>query len=148
MLSHSASGSSLSDLRRSPKPGLIESREDLVRAKRIVIKAGTSVVTNDDGYFSLTRVASLVEQISRLMQEKEGYEVILVSSGATGCGRQKLHKQNMMTNSMSSMLRSPGGSRSAVEQQPAHVHVAVGHCLVKRGVRAQVALVDTDPCPQ
>jgi delta-1-pyrroline-5-carboxylate synthetase len=110
-LVHSSSGQALSDMRRSPgRDHPITCRGDLKRARRVVIKAGTSVVTNDDGYFSLTRVASLVEQIASLMQSD--YEVILVSSGATGCGRQKLHKQSLMSKAMNAMLKhtmQPGG---------------------------------------
>jgi delta-1-pyrroline-5-carboxylate synthetase len=49
------------------------SREDLARARRIVIKAGTTVVSNEDGTFSLTRLGAIVEQASDLI--KAGYEV-------------------------------------------------------------------------
>lgn len=52
---------------------------------RLVIKVGSNVLTRDDGTLDVTRVSSLVDQITRL--RRSGYEVILVSSGAVACGR-------------------------------------------------------------
>jgi len=48
-------------------------RQDLTRARRVVIKCGTSVVSNEGGHFSLTRLAAIVEQASELL--KSGVEV-------------------------------------------------------------------------
>jgi len=50
-------------------------RQDLTRARRVVIKCGTSVVSNEGGHFSLTRLAAIVEQASELL--KSGVEVKL-----------------------------------------------------------------------
>lgn len=55
-----------------PQPILC--RQDLTRARRVVIKCGTSVVSNEDGHFSLTRLSAIVEQASELL--KSGVEVI------------------------------------------------------------------------
>jgi glutamate 5-kinase len=44
----------------------ISSRSDLASAQRIVIKAGTSVVSTPEGYPSLTRIANIVEHVSVL----------------------------------------------------------------------------------
>ena len=66
-------------------------RAALRDARRVLVKAGTSVVTSPNGYPSLTRLASLVEQIAEL--KAEGKEVILVSSGAVGMGRHLLLRQ-------------------------------------------------------
>ena len=55
-------------------------RGALRKAKRVVIKAGTSVVTSSDGLPSLVRIGSITEQVSQLV--KMGKEVIIVSSGA------------------------------------------------------------------
>ncbi len=84
----------------------IECRDDLKRCRRVVIKAGTSVVTNDDGHFSLTRVSAIVEQISELRQA--GVEVILVTSGAVGCGRMRLRKQAILSTNFQQQLRMAG----------------------------------------
>ena len=66
-------------------------RDQLQSATRIVIKAGTSTVSNEDGTPSLVRLGGIVEAIARLMRDNK--QVILVSSGAVGCGRSKLRKQ-------------------------------------------------------
>jgi delta-1-pyrroline-5-carboxylate synthetase len=44
-----------------------------------------------DGTPSLVRLGGIVEAIARLMRDNK--QVILVSSGAVGCGRSKLRKQ-------------------------------------------------------
>ena len=67
------------------------SRSALRRARRVVIKAGTSVLTNDNGSVSLTRMGAITEQISELVNG--GVDVIFVSSGATGMGKRLLRKQ-------------------------------------------------------
>lgn len=56
--------------------------------KRIVIKIGSNVLTRSDGKLDVTRVSALVDQVAWLRQQ--GYEVILVSSGAVACGRREL----------------------------------------------------------
>eukprot|EP00638_Chattonella_subsalsa_P000133 CAMPEP_0117765256 /NCGR_PEP_ID=MMETSP0947-20121206/19989_1 /TAXON_ID=44440 /ORGANISM="Chattonella subsalsa, Strain CCMP2191" /LENGTH=773 /DNA_ID=CAMNT_0005587847 /DNA_START=157 /DNA_END=2478 /DNA_ORIENTATION=- len=66
----------------------VPSRQRIVFANRIVVKAGTSTVSNPDGTVSLRRVAAIVEQICHLREQ--GKEVILISSGATGIGKNIL----------------------------------------------------------
>lgn len=53
--------------------------------KRIVVKVGSNVLTRDDGKLDVTRMSSLVDQIVWL--RRNGYEVILVSSGSIASGR-------------------------------------------------------------
>jgi len=55
---------------------------------RLVVKVGSKVLTRKDGTIDVTRVSSLVDQIMEL--KKNGYDVILVSSGAVACGRSIL----------------------------------------------------------
>ncbi len=52
--------------------------------KRIVVKVGTSTITQSDGLIDYEKMKNIVEQITDL--ENRGYEVILVSSGAVGAG--------------------------------------------------------------
>ena len=52
-------------------------RSALRSSNRILIKAGTSVVTSPNGYPSLTRLASLVEQIAELKAEGKQVRVCL-----------------------------------------------------------------------
>ena len=56
--------------------------------RRVTIKVGSNVLTRPDGTLDVTRVASLVDQISVL--RREGIEIVLISSGAVACGRSEL----------------------------------------------------------
>ncbi|MFO7605897.1 MAG: glutamate 5-kinase [Desulfurivibrionaceae bacterium] len=71
----------------SLEEGLMLRRDFLDRAKRIVIKVGSAVLTGREG-LELEVVDSLVRQLASLRQQ--GREVILVSSGAVAAGRRKL----------------------------------------------------------
>jgi len=75
-----------------------ESRRALQNARRVLIKAGTSVVANDDGRPSLTRLGSICEQIAEL--HRSGVQVIMVSSGATGMGKRLMRKHGRMNMTM------------------------------------------------
>ncbi len=57
-------------------------------SNRLVIKVGSNVLTRDDGKLNVTRVSAIVDQIAWL--QRQGHEVILVSSGAMACGRDEL----------------------------------------------------------
>ncbi|HVO56608.1 MAG TPA: glutamate 5-kinase [Dongiaceae bacterium] len=65
-----------------------EARLKLEAARRIVVKLGTSTVTDPEGGISAERVAPIVRSIAALMSE--GRQVVLVSSGAVGLGRSLL----------------------------------------------------------
>lgn len=67
-------------------------RTKITESKRIVIKFGTNILTNDEGDISLPRVYSFIEDVSKL--KKSGKEIILVSSGAVGLGKKKLGLDN------------------------------------------------------
>ena len=70
------------------------SRAALRRARRVCVKAGTSVVANEDGAPSLTRLGAIIEQIGELVAS--GVEVIFVSSGAVGMGKRLLRTQSRL----------------------------------------------------
>lgn len=63
-------------------------RENFIKSKRIVIKLGTNVLRNDEGYVSLPRVYTFIEDIAHLVQS--GKEVIVITSGAVGLGKKRL----------------------------------------------------------
>ena len=62
-----------------------ECRKALGEARRIVIKLGTSTVTEANGELCERRVGPIVHGVAELA--REGRQVVLVSSGAVGLGR-------------------------------------------------------------
>ncbi|KAK6156180.1 hypothetical protein DH2020_010428 [Rehmannia glutinosa] len=70
--------------------------------KRVVIKVGTAVVTRADGRLALGRLGSLCEQIHEL--NYQGYEVILVTSGAVGVG-QRLRYRKLINSSFADLQK-------------------------------------------
>jgi glutamate 5-kinase len=63
-------------------------RGRLRKTRRIVIKIGTSTVTNNSGVPRMRQIESIVRSISLL--KSEGRQIVLVSSGAVGLGRARL----------------------------------------------------------
>ena len=63
---------------------VVESRANIHKAKRIVVKVGTSTLLYPTGKLNLYRIEHLVRELSDLASQ--GKEVILVSSGAIGAG--------------------------------------------------------------
>ena len=68
----------------------MEQSEILSSIKRIVIKVGTAVLTEENKKLALHRIQNLVNLIAKLKNEKD-IQVILVSSGAVGAGYTKIH---------------------------------------------------------
>lgn len=64
-------------------------KEYLKSVKRIVVKIGSSTLTHETGLLNLYRIEKIVRQLADL--SNQGYEVILVSSGAIGAGMGKLN---------------------------------------------------------
>ncbi|KAL9188531.1 hypothetical protein ACHAXT_006909 [Thalassiosira profunda] len=96
-----------------------ESRRALRSARRVLIKAGTSVVANDDGRPSLTRLGAITEQIADV--HRRGIEVIVVSSGATGMGKRLMRKHGRMNMTMAEVASSTDLSKMDGSEEP------VGH---------------------
>jgi glutamate 5-kinase len=61
---------------------------DIKKAKRVVIKVGTSTLTHENGKLNLRRIDILCRTLSDL--KNSGHEIILVTSGAIGAGISKL----------------------------------------------------------
>ncbi|KAK3001839.1 hypothetical protein RJ639_020906, partial [Escallonia herrerae] len=64
---------------------------------------GTAVVTRSDGRLAPGRLGALCEQIQEL--NSKGFEVILVSSGAVGCGRQRLRYRKLINSSFADLQK-------------------------------------------
>ena len=62
----------------------MDSENAFKKAKRIVVKLGTSTLTHENGKLNLRRISQLVRTLADL--RNEGKEIILVSSGAIGVG--------------------------------------------------------------
>ena len=60
----------------------------LASAKRLVVKVGSALVTNNGAGLDLNAIENWARQISVLRQQ--GKQVLLVSSGAIACGMQRL----------------------------------------------------------
>jgi len=60
-----------------------------IKAKRIVVKIGTNVITNKDGILDEGVMAKLVQQIA--MVKNMGKDVAVITSGAIGAGMKELH---------------------------------------------------------
>ena len=59
-----------------------------MKHNRIAVKIGSNVLTRADGKLDITRMSSLVDQVSTLRQQ--GVEVVLISSGAVASGKSEL----------------------------------------------------------
>jgi glutamate 5-kinase len=60
-----------------------------MQKQRIVVKVGTSVLTDGTNHLSRQHMLGIVQQAARLHQA--GHEIILVSSGAVAAGRERLN---------------------------------------------------------
>jgi len=68
--------------------GSTVARPEVAAADRVVLKLGTRVLTHDDGRLALARLFAVVEAAANL--RRAGKDVLLVSSGAVGLGREAL----------------------------------------------------------
>ncbi|CAA0829816.1 Delta-1-pyrroline-5-carboxylate synthase B [Striga hermonthica] len=71
--------------------------------KRVVFKVGTAVVTRSDGRLAVGRVGAIFEQLQAL--NSQGYEIILVTSGAVGAGRQRLKYRRLLNSSFADLQK-------------------------------------------
>lgn len=64
-------------------------KREIARIKKIIIKVGSSSLCNQNGEIDKEKILNLALQISKL--KKQGYIVVLVSSGAIAAGMGALH---------------------------------------------------------
>lgn len=113
----------------------MERRQGLKKSKRVVVKVGTSLLTDGAAGISKSFVSKLTEDVAAL--RREGREVILVTSGAIGSGLAAMgHKEKPRT--------IPGKQAMAAIGQPrlmqAYAHAFAQHDLIT----AQVLLTGDD----
>lgn len=61
----------------------------IMQSQRIIVKLGTSTLTNGTHLLNRERMLEIVQQVAHLHQQ--GHEIILVSSGAQAAGREHLN---------------------------------------------------------
>lgn len=67
---------------------MIEARKNLIQAKRIVVKVGTSTITYPNCSRNFARIDKLARELADL--HNQGKEIILVTSGAVAVGVERL----------------------------------------------------------
>ncbi|XVF76686.1 hypothetical protein PTKIN_Ptkin13bG0286700 [Pterospermum kingtungense] len=77
------------------------SRAFMTNVKRLIVKVGTAVVTRSDGRLAVGRLGALCEQLKEL--NTQGYEIVLVTSGAVGLGRQRLRYRKLVNSSLADL---------------------------------------------
>ncbi|KAL3531775.1 hypothetical protein ACH5RR_005296 [Cinchona calisaya] len=78
-------------------------RSFVKNVKRVVFKVGTAVVTRDDGRLAVGRLGAIFEQLEEL--NSQGYEIVLVTSGAVGAGRQRLRYRKLVNSSFADLQK-------------------------------------------
>ena len=107
-------------------------RQEIIQtARTVVIKVGTSVLSNDDDSLDVSRIAALTEQIYRIRQS--GRRVVLVSSGAVGAGMGLLNLKQRPTDLPHLQAAAAAGQ--------AHLIRLYNDCLEVHGFRAAQLLL-------
>jgi len=115
-------------------------RRAVTDATRILIKVGTSVVTQPDGTFALGRLGNLVEQIAEL--RKKSKEVIVVTSGAVGQGIQVLRRNTSKSADPTNTTFDPRACAAAGQSGMMALYEAL---FAQKSIScAQVLLTDDD----
>ena len=62
----------------------------LKKSKKVVIKIGSNVLSDENGYVNIDNIGNIVDQIMTLIEDNK--KVIIVSSGAGACGMATIQK--------------------------------------------------------
>ena len=107
-------------------------RQEIIQtARTVVVKVGTSVLSNDDDSLDVSRIAALTEQLYRIRQS--GRRVVLVSSGAVGAGMGLLNLKQRPTDLPHLQAAAAAGQ--------AHLIRLYNDCLEVHGYRAAQLLL-------
>ena len=104
------------------------------RAKRLVLKLGTGVLTQADGQLARSRLRRHLQAVAALV--KQGRQVVLVSSGAVGLGRRLLGLECPAGRLWACVRHAPplarvGSCRSTSRSCPVTVSSAGKCCSIK-----------------
>ena len=64
--------------------------EILNESRKVVVKIGSNVLSDENGFIDRDNVKNIVDQVMELINE--GKQVLIVSSGAGACGMATIHK--------------------------------------------------------
>ena len=102
------------------------------KQKRIVVKVGTSTLTNETGKSNLRRMEDLAKTLADV--QNRGFEVILVSSGAIAVGANKMRlKEKPRALPMKQAAAAVGANKMRLPERPTTMSMkqaaaAVGQC--------------------
>src|SRR6185295_6778634 len=74
----------LEQMKEASKQSELKYSDSIRTARRVVIKLGTGIVTNEQGGLNFDHLKPIVKSIANL--RREGRQIVLVSSGAVGLG--------------------------------------------------------------
>jgi glutamate 5-kinase len=109
-------------------------RNNLVNAKRIVIKVGTSTLTYGTGQLNIARIERLVREIADIHNQNR--EVLLVTSGAIGVGANRMGFKRVpktMPEKQALAAIGQGALLHLYEKLFAEYNKTVGQVLLTRG---------------
>ncbi len=81
-------------------------RSAIAMARRVVVKIGSSTVTDKNGVFNEKLLRNIIMQISSIMAE--GREVVIVSSGAMAAGKGRIGRENQHSITEKQVLAAVG----------------------------------------
>lgn len=82
--------------------------------KRIAVKIGSNVLTRKDETLDVTQMSALVDQLAAL--HHEGYELVLISSGAVASGRSEVKVSKKLDAVSSRQLYSAVGQAKLINR--------------------------------
>ncbi len=102
--------------------------------KRIIVKLGTSLLTGGTGHLDHDMISRLAAQVAAL--HKQGFEIVIVTSGAVAAGREKLGVNRRRGVAFKQVLASVGQSRlmNVYEQLFAAHGITVAQALLTKAV--------------
>ena len=106
-------------------------RNRLSQSKRIVVKYGTRVLSNDLGRLNKARFEDIASDVSALM--KSGKQVVLVTSGAIGAGLEELGAEKRPTELLELQVAAAIGQTKLID--------LYSQCFKNHGIVVALSLI-------